>query len=101
MTKPYSKPQINDALNELNQTIQLAWSIQQDKLYKTFVFKDFIQAFNFMQQIAEQAEIQNHHPEWFNVYNRVEIHLVTHDAGGISHKDFKLAQAIEIIAGTF
>lgn len=71
------------------------WCIKKQKLHKTFTFTDFITAFGFMSQVALLAEKANHHPEWFNVYNRVEINLTTHEAGGISARDFDLALAIE------
>ena len=56
------------------------WELDQGKLYRHFVFSNFIEAFGFMSQVALLAETMNHHPEWSNVYNRVEIHLTTHDA---------------------
>jgi 4a-hydroxytetrahydrobiopterin dehydratase len=62
---------------------------------KKFQFADFNQAWGFMARVALLAESQNHHPEWFNVWNRVEITLSTHDAGGLSARDVKLAEAIE------
>ena len=71
------------------------WGLDQDRLYRHFVFESFIEAFGFMSRVALLAETMNHHPEWSNVYNRVEIYLTTHDAGGISERDFKLAQRIE------
>ena len=67
------------------------WVIQDAKLHKEFQFSSFIEAFGFMSQLALVAESMNHHPEWFNVYNRVVIDLTTHDAGGISNLDFELA----------
>ena len=67
------------------------------KLNKTFKFKSFIDAFSFMTKIAIFAEKEDHHPEWCNVYNKVEISLTTHDAGGITEKDIKLVQFIERI----
>ena len=70
------------------------WGLDQDKLYRHFVFDNFIAAFGFMSQVALLAEAMNHHPEWSNVYNRVEIYLTTHDAGGISERDFTLARRI-------
>jgi 4a-hydroxytetrahydrobiopterin dehydratase len=70
------------------------WKIQNGKLNRTFEFKNFIHAFGFMTKVAMQAEKMNHHPEWFNVYNRLNIDLVTHDIGGISNYDFKLAGII-------
>jgi len=62
---------------------------------KKFQFADFNQAWGFMARVALAAESQNHHPEWFNVWNRVEITLSTHDAGGLSARDVKLAETIE------
>jgi 4a-hydroxytetrahydrobiopterin dehydratase len=70
------------------------WGLDQHKLYRHFVFENFIEAFGFMSQVALLAETMNHHPEWSNVYNRVEIYLTTHDAGGISARDFTLARRI-------
>jgi 4a-hydroxytetrahydrobiopterin dehydratase len=71
------------------------WSIQNDKLQRELIFKDFVAAFGFMTRVALLAERMNHHPEWFNVYNRVTVDLTTHDAGGISEGDFALARAID------
>jgi 4a-hydroxytetrahydrobiopterin dehydratase len=68
------------------------WSVQAGKLQRQFKFKDFVAAFGFMTQVALVAETMGHHPEWFNVYNRVTIDLTTHDAGGITLKDIALAQ---------
>lgn len=62
---------------------------------KTFEFKTFNAAFGFMTRVAMVAEQMNHHPEWFNVYNRVDVTLSTHDAGGVTEKDFKLAAAMD------
>jgi 4a-hydroxytetrahydrobiopterin dehydratase len=70
------------------------WSLRSDKLYRKFVFADFVEAFGFMSRVALLAERMDHHPEWSNVYNRVEIYLTTHDAGGITERDFDLAQRI-------
>lgn len=72
----------------------------RDALTRSFVFKDFQAAFGFMTQIALAAEAQNHHPEWFNVWNRVEITLSTHDVGGLSERDLTLAQTINTLAET-
>ncbi len=73
------------------------WGLDQGKLYRHFVFGSFIEAFGFMTQVALLAETMNHHPEWSNVYDRVEIYLTTHDAGGISERDFELARRIETL----
>jgi len=71
------------------------WTIENEKLHKTFKFSDFAEAFGFMAQIALTAEKMDHHPEWFNVYNRVIVDLTTHDAGGISDADFRLATEMD------
>ena len=70
------------------------WTLQNDKLSRKFSFADFIDAFGFMSRVALLAEKMNHHPEWSNVYNRVSVELTTHDAGGISDRDFQLAERI-------
>lgn len=74
------------------------WKVVGGKVNKTFEFDDFVQAFGFMTRVAMEAEKMNHHPEWFNVYNRVRIDLVTHDVSGISNYDIKLAKIIDRIA---
>ena len=71
----------------------------RDAITKTFKFKDFNAAFGFMTRAALIAEQMNHHPEWFNVWNRVEVTLSTHDAGGLTELDLKLAEAMDRIAG--
>ena len=71
----------------------------RDAIKKSFAFGDFNAAFGFMSRIALAAEKADHHPEWFNVYNRVEITLSTHDAGGLSERDIQLAQFIDSVAG--
>ena len=70
------------------------WSVSNGKLHKDFEFADFVEAFGFMTRAAIIAERMNHHPEWFNVYNRVSVDLMTHDAGGITNNDVKLAGAL-------
>jgi 4a-hydroxytetrahydrobiopterin dehydratase len=67
----------------------------RDAIHKTFTFADFNAAFGFMSRVAMAAEKADHHPEWFNVYNRVDITLSTHDAGGVSERDVKLARFID------
>ena len=72
------------------------WEINPaGKLEKTFQFENFQRAFGFMAQVALKAEKMDHHPEWFNVYNKVKVELTTHDAQGLSEKDFKLAKAMD------
>ena len=70
------------------------WSVKNDKLYKEFQFNDFNQAFGFMTRAAIEIEKMNHHPEWFNVYNRITVELTTHDAGGITDNDVNLARIL-------
>lgn len=79
-----------------------AWRLVEgrDAITRAFRFKDFSEAWGFMARVALLAEAQDHHPEWFNVWNRVEITLSTHDAGGLSARDIRLAQAIDgLLAG--
>lgn len=78
---------------------QLAgWSVQNAKLHREYKFVDFPHAFGFMATAAPAIEKMDHHPEWCNVYNRVTVDLSTHDAGGITQKDFALARLLEGIA---
>ena len=78
------------------------WNLCSDTkaIHKELKFKDFNHAWGFMNRVALLAEKMDHHPEWFNVYNRVEITLTTHDAGGISERDIKMATAIDDIMMT-
>ncbi|MDP8941436.1 MAG: 4a-hydroxytetrahydrobiopterin dehydratase [Thermoproteota archaeon] len=73
------------------------WMVENGKLTRTLEFDNFVQAFGFMTEVAIEAEKINHHPEWFNVYNRIKIDLVTHDVNGISNYDFKLATIINAL----
>lgn len=88
------KPEIDSKLKALP-----GWTFSGDQgrelIFKAFRFKDFGEAFGFMTRIALLAEKMDHHPEWFNVYNRVEITLTTHDAGGVTEQDICMAQAAE------
>ena len=79
---------------------QNGWTKSSDgtALEKTFKFANFVEAFGFMTRAAIHAEKLNHHPEWFNVYNRVEVKLTTHDTGGLSDLDVKLASAMDTLA---
>ena len=83
------------ALNELE-----GWEFDRDgdAMRKVFVFSDFSEAWGFMNRVALIAEKSDHHPEWFNVYNRVEVTLSTHDAGGLTEKDIRLAVFIDAIS---
>ena len=74
------------------------WTVENGKLHKEFQFDSFVWAFSFMARVALIAESMNHHPEWFNVYNRVTVDLATHDAGGISALDFELAKKIDALS---
>ncbi|QQP56593.1 Pterin-4-alpha-carbinolamine dehydratase 2 [Caligus rogercresseyi] len=76
-----------------------AWSMveNRDAIKKEFLFKDFNEAFGFMSRVALHAETHCHHPEWFNVYNKVSVTLSTHDAPGLSAKDIKLAKFMDSI----
>ena len=77
------------------------WALRNDGLAieRDFAFGDFSQAFAFMTRVALIAEKQNHHPEWSNVYNKVSIALTTHEAGGLSERDVKMAKAINRLPG--
>jgi 4a-hydroxytetrahydrobiopterin dehydratase len=74
------------------------WTFAKGKLHRDYQFADFVHAFGFMSSVALCAESMNHHPEWFNVYNKVAIDLNTHDAGGVTEMDFTLAGKIEALA---
>ncbi len=94
MSDPVLSPDaLQVALNELS-----GWSIQDGKLHRQFVFPSFVEAFGFMASVAVVAESKGHHPEWFNVYNRVTIDLTTHDSGGITQKDVDLARRANALA---
>lgn len=88
-----SEEQIQDFVsqNEL-------WSLKNGKLHREFQFADFVTAFGFMTEVAIKAECRNHHPEWFNVYRKVVVDLTTHEAGGVSSRDFELAKVMDEIA---
>jgi 4a-hydroxytetrahydrobiopterin dehydratase len=89
---PLSKKEIESHLESLE-----GWSYSEDAIHTTLEFNDFKDAFSAMTRIAFEAEAQQHHPNWFNVYNTLEISLSTHDAGGVTEKDFKMAKTIESI----
>ena len=74
------------------------WQLEGDKIFREYKFADFVAAFSFMAGAALAAEKMDHHPEWFNVYNKVRVHLTTHDAGGLSAFDFELARKMDKLA---
>ena len=84
-----SQEQIKNELKNM-----LGWTVVEGKLHKEFQFDDFNQAFGFMTRAAMHIEKMNHHPEWFNVYNKLVVDLTTHDAGGITENDIKLAKTL-------
>lgn len=84
--------QVESRLNEYPN-----WSLKKGKLHRVFKFRDFVQAWGFMTQVALLAEKANHHPEWKNVYDRVTIDLITHEVDGISQRDFDLIDSINNI----
>lgn len=86
---------LEQALAALNATTALPWRLESGKLCKEFIFADFAAAFAFMNLVAIEAEDMDHHPEWCNVYNKVSVRLLTHEAGGITGKDFALARKME------
>jgi len=94
-----------EALNETERAEALDglpdWDYEEgrDAITRTVTFADFSEAFAFMTRVALAAEKMDHHPEWSNVWNRVEILLTTHDAGGLSHRDVAMAEAIDAMLG--
>jgi 4a-hydroxytetrahydrobiopterin dehydratase len=85
--------------DEIAQGLKLVdrWTADGDALFREFVFADFVDAFAFMTKVALLAERADHHPDWSNVYKRVKIHLSTHEVGGVSDRDFKLATEINAL----
>ena len=93
--KKMSEQEIDSQLEKLD-----GWEFKDDALHTSFQFENFKEAFSVMVRIAFEAEAQQHHPEWSNVYNELQISLSTHDAGGVTQKDFKLAYSIESIVAS-
>ncbi|BBD78212.1 4a-hydroxytetrahydrobiopterin dehydratase [Hydrogenophilus thermoluteolus] len=95
--------QLDDTDRQTLETVLFprGWQRDGETLKRTYRFADFVQAFGWMNQVALVAERINHHPEWRNVWNRVEVTLTTHDAGGLTAKDVALAQAMEQLAMPF
>ena len=77
-----------------------AWRVQDGKLHRELKFEGFVEAFGFMTSVALAAQAKDHHPEWFNVFNKVVIDLTTHDAGGISENDLEMARRYEKLAAS-
>jgi len=88
-----SQTDIDEELKNL-----VGWSVVNEKLHKEFQFDSFNQAFGFMTRAAMEIEKMNHHPEWFNVYNKITIELTTHDTGGITKNDVNLAKILNSLA---
>ena len=91
--KKLSDSEVTSGLSKLPK-----WKLENAKLHSEYKFADFVQAFGFMSSAALVAESMNHHPEWFNVWSTVKIDLTTHDCGGISERDFALAEKMEELA---
>jgi 4a-hydroxytetrahydrobiopterin dehydratase len=88
-----TKDELDSAVGELP-----GWSVVNGKLHREYKFSDFTHAFGFMATAATAIEKMNHHPEWFNVYNKVTVDLTTHDSGGITERDVKLAKLLDTFA---
>jgi 4a-hydroxytetrahydrobiopterin dehydratase len=101
--EPEQSPMARHPLSDEQITQQLleypGWARHAARLTKTFRFKDFVEAFGWMTQVALIAEKMDHHPDWKNVYRTVEVELTTHDAGGLTQNDFDLAAAMDRLAG--
>ena len=94
MRNKLSDAAVRDALAGLP-----AWTLLDGKLHREYRFADFVAAFGFMTRAALVAEAMDHHPDWKNVYNRVVVDLVTHDAGGITERDLTLARRMDELVG--
>jgi len=93
-----AQPLSPEQIDALPQTLP-QWSLLNGKLHRELRFADFNEAFGFISRVALIAETLGHHPEWFNVWNKVVIDLTTHDAGGLSSLDLELAQRIDALVG--
>src|SRR6266851_1674365 len=93
VTAKLKKSELQSAMGGLR-----GWTLAKGKLHREYKFSDFVHAFGFMATSAIAIEKMNHHPEWFNVYNKVIVYLTTHDAGGISAKDVTLAKLLNKFA---
>jgi 4a-hydroxytetrahydrobiopterin dehydratase len=88
---------LDDAAVRERMTQLDGWELTGGQLHRQLEFEDFVQAFGFMTSVALAAERMNHHPDWSNVYNRIDIRLSSHDVGGISERDFRLARVIDAL----
>jgi len=93
-----ANPKLTPTKLKLALTELPGWKLKGGKLHREYLFADFVHAFGFMATAAIAIEKMNHHPEWFNVWNKVVVDLMTHDAGGITRKDVELAHLLEGIA---
>ncbi|HIB47970.1 MAG TPA: 4a-hydroxytetrahydrobiopterin dehydratase [Flavobacteriaceae bacterium] len=92
--KPYTEEQVQEKLKEYE-----GWEYDDNAIHTAFEFENFKEAFTIMTRIAFEAERLEHHPDWSNVYNKLHISLNTHDAGGVTDKDFELAKVIDQLIG--
>lgn len=90
--KKYSEAESRNAIKNLD-----GWEMDNHRIRKTFILSNFVEAFGFMASVAILAERADHHPEWSNVYKTVSIELTTHEAGGLTEKDFSLASEIDAL----
>ncbi len=88
-------PRLNEREIHAWLALNPAWDVRDGKLQREFIFSDFEAAFAWMTRVADVAEAMNHHPEWLNVYARVEVALITHDSGGLTQLDLNMAQAMD------
>ena len=97
MSQPLSD---HERQNDLKTCLDAGWSLVEgrDAIFKSYKFRSFIEAFSWMSAVALCAEKMNHHPEWFNVYSRVDVTLSTHDVGGLSLLDITLAKKMDDLA---
>ena len=86
---------LNDAELKDAQNLLPDWEVSGEFLFRVFLFKNFVEAFDFMTAISSTAEEMNHHPDWANVYNKVEVRLSTHDSGGVTSLDVQLASVMD------
>ncbi|KAK5647923.1 hypothetical protein RI129_002815 [Pyrocoelia pectoralis] len=101
---PLSPKLIGEERNQLlGPLLQTGWSLVNDRdaIHKEYLFQNFNEAFGFMSRVALLAEKMDHHPEWFNVYNKVKVTLASHDVSGISSRDIKMANFMEVVFSSY